>query len=108
MSFESLERIRFVQPEFGHEWPVLSDEGAGIYEAYGLGRSVLRSWLMPRTLGYYAREAIRGRRPRIEGDTARLGGDFVIDPAGIIRFAHASREPADRPAIDTILRALVP
>ena len=35
-----------------------------------------------------------------------LGGDFVIDGKGIVRFAYRSEDPADRPAMDRLLQAV--
>lgn len=108
VSFESLERIRFqfAGAEFG--WPVLSDETREGYGAFGLERAGwVRVWLSPRTLGFYARSLLRGRIPgKPQADTLQLGGDFIIDAGGVVRFAHRSVEPADRPPVDLLLQAL--
>ena len=32
----------------------------------------------------------------IQGDSAQLGGDFIVDADGNIRFAHRSHDPTDR------------
>ncbi|MGB3700022.1 MAG: hypothetical protein WA997_02030, partial [Anaerolineales bacterium] len=42
----------------------------------------------------------------IQGDSGQLGGDFIVDRQGIIRLAHLSQDPTDRPALSTILKTL--
>jgi len=45
-----------------------------------------------------------GRRWRgIQGNSAQLGGDFLIDVQGIIRLAYRSHDPTDRPAVTDLL-----
>jgi hypothetical protein len=51
----------------------------------------------------------RGARPRRPGegeDVLQLGGDFVLDGAGRLVFAHRSAEPTDRPPIGQLLEAV--
>ena len=33
-------------------------------------------------------------------------GDVLIDPAGVVRLHHASRGPADRPTVESILQVV--
>lgn len=107
VSFEPLERVAWYLGDVEFGWPVLSDEARASYSAYRLDRgSLFRTWLSPRTLWFYLGEALRGRRPTFDGDLRQLGGDFVIDAAGVVRFAHRSSEPADRPTVDILLSVL--
>ena len=39
-------------------------------------------------------------------DVLQLGGDFILDKLGRVRFAYPSVNPADRPGIDAIREAL--
>jgi hypothetical protein len=58
----------------------------------------------PATVLVYLRLMLRGRRLRLPtGDTAQLGGDVLIDPAGVVRVHHVGSGPADRPAIEALL-----
>jgi len=58
-------------------------------------------------LWYYGKAVLKGRETfGKRGDPHQLGGDFVIDQGGIIRLAHPSREPTDRPAIGELLSLL--
>ena len=108
VSFEPPERVAAFVDDVPFDWPVLIDEPRAAYRAYGLSRgSIARVWLSPRTLAFYGRQLLRGRFPRRPAtDSLQLGGDFVIDREGIVRFAHASREPADRPAVASLLDVL--
>lgn len=107
VSFEPLERVRMYSIDDGFGWPVLTDASLDTYARYGLQRvSWVRAWLSPKTVSFYVRAAIRGKRIRRPvSDTGQLGGDFLIDPAGRIVFGFTSAEPADRPTVDAILMA---
>jgi hypothetical protein len=39
-------------------------------------------------------------------DIFQGGGDFLVDRSGNILFAHRSRNPADRPRPETLLREI--
>jgi hypothetical protein len=108
VAFEPEERVRFFLEDVDFAWPVIVDESRDLYRAYGLERGGWRQvWLSRRTLGHYAGAFVRGRIPRRPtGDTLQLGGDFLIDGEGIVRFAHSSVEPADRPSVSEIRAAI--
>lgn len=92
--------------ETGSPFPFLIDPDRTSYQAYGLESSVLRSW-SPANLWYYTKAVLQKRETfGKRGNPHQLGGDFIIDRQGIIRLAHPSREPTDRPPIDQILRVL--
>ena len=85
---------------------LLLDPERKVYEAYELERSVLRSWNL-RTLWRYVRLLASGRRWRgIQGDSTQLGADFILDPGGVVRLAHYSHDPTDRPSVDGLVAAL--
>lgn len=77
------------------------------YRAYGLERSYWRSRNL-RTRWFYLRAWLAGTPiPRPFGDDpSQLGGDFVVDRHGVLRLAHPSRDPLDRPSAATVLAAL--
>ena len=93
----------------GADFPVLLDPSKQSYGKYGLTRSARAAW-GPKSLWYYARALARGEKLQgNRGDTHQLGGNFIVDQHGIVRFAHPSKDPTDRPAIDqllTVLRAI--
>ncbi len=106
--------IAFGAEEWARAWlretkvpfPLLLDPDRALYRAYGLERSVARTWT-PRTIGYYMRQVLTGRRLHgVQGDPYQLGGDFIVDSAGRLRFAYRSRDPVDRPAPETLLDTL--
>jgi len=74
------------------------------YRAYGVDRSLFRSW-GPHTILTYTRLMMTGRRWRgIQGDSSQLGGDFIVDGRGLLRFAHRSHDPVDRPDVEYLIR----
>ena len=84
----------------------LIDPERDAYHAYGLQSSIVRSW-MPQNLWYYAKATLQGREKfGKRGDPHQLGGDFIVDSQGIVRLAHPSKEPTDRPDVEKLLAVL--
>jgi peroxiredoxin len=82
------------------------DPGRKAYQAYGLEHSMLRSWGSQVWINY-ARLMLSGRKWRgIQGDSAQLGGDFIIEKNGIVRLAYRSHDPTDRPSINELASLL--
>ncbi len=87
-------------------YDLLLDPERKIYDSFGLERSLLRSWDL-KTIWTYIKLLASGKKWRgIQGDSSQLGGDFIIDPHGIIRLAYRSYDPTDRPSIDLLLDEL--
>jgi hypothetical protein len=85
---------------------LLLDPERKAYEAYGLERSLLRSWNF-RTIWRYVQLLASGRRWRgIQGDSAQLGADLIVDAGGIVRLAYYSHDPTDRPTVKDLLATL--
>ncbi len=84
----------------------LLDPDRVAYRAYGLEHSLARAWGLRAWLRY-AQLLLAGRKWRgIQGDSGQLGGDFIVDPDGIIRLAYRSHDPTDRPPISRLLTVL--
>jgi peroxiredoxin len=108
ISFAAPERLLPYQKH--HQWPfvVLADPKRIAYQAFTLKRL---SWLRvfsPSTLRLYFRLLREGKKLQSYGkdDYYQAGGDFLIDRDGNILFAHRSRDPADRPPLEQLLRAI--
>ncbi len=88
-------------------FPLLLDPERDAYRAYGLEESALRSW-SPKNILYYLRAILFEKRELhgYRGDPHQLGGDFVVDQQGIIRLAHPSRDPTDRPDVARVMEVL--
>ena len=62
---------------------------------------------MPQNLWFYAKATLQGREKfGKRGDPHQLGGDFIVDSQGIVRLAHPSKEPTDRPSVNHLLKVL--
>ncbi len=109
--------ISFGAPPFAREWlretcglfRLLLDPEREVYRAYGLERSLRRSWNL-KTTWRYVQLLKSGHHWRgIQGDSAQLGGNFIVDAGGVVRLAHRSHDPTDRPPVSeqlTLLRRL--
>jgi len=106
VTFTSPENLASYQAPSG--FTVLLDEHLSAYSAFGLGRgSVPRIYGLNTMRGYVKLFRRNGfsdvQRPT--DDTFQLGGDFVIDPEGILRYSHWASGPNDRPSIDALIYA---
>jgi len=88
-------------------WPLLIDADRKLYRGYGmLAASFWDIWGL-KSWQAYLRALLRGEKLRhSQGDIYQRGGDVLIDPAGIVRLHHIGEGPADRPAVETILRRI--
>ena len=106
ITFEGPDEAREYLDETGLSWPLLVDAERELFRAYGMRKARLRHLWGLATMRAYGREALGGRFPRLpRADTAQQGGNVLVDPAGIVRFHHVGRGPADRPLVDSILAA---
>ena len=85
---------------------LLMDPERKVYQAYGLERSIFRSWNLL-TILTYVKLLTSGRKWRgIQGDSAQLGGDFIVDAQGKILLAYHSYDPTDRPPVHDLMAIL--
>ncbi len=88
------------EPDFPH----CLDLDKKLYHHYGMDRGNFRDIWSWKSLKVYCRLLLKGGRLlKSRGDIYQLGGDVLVDPAGIVRFHHISRGPDDRPEISDIL-----
>ena len=88
-------------------WPLLIDSNRDLFLNYGMASASLLDIWGPKTWWAYAKELIKGRKlNKSESDIYQRGGDVLIDPAGVIRFHHIAKGPADRPSADMILKKI--
>ena len=106
ISFSTEYWARAWREETGTPFPLLLDPQRSVYRAYSLERSLFRSWNL-RTMWLYIRLLLTGRKWRgIQGDSAQLGGDFILDAGGVVRLAYRSHDPTDRPAVKALLEVV--
>jgi peroxiredoxin len=106
ISFSSEAQARRWLGETGVDLPLLFDTQRKVYREYGLRSSLLRSW-QPKVWWRYAQMLTKGWKWRgIQGDSSQLGGDFIVDAQGILRYVHWSDDPTDRPSVSTLLNEL--
>jgi hypothetical protein len=106
VTFETAPKVRSYLAEMKFSWPVLIDAGLTQYRGYGMERGRLRDIWGGKTWLAYMTEFVRGRLPKYSGgDTLQLGGDVLIDPAGVVQFHHVASGPGDRPSVAAILEA---
>ncbi len=103
VSFETPARLRAYVRRHHVPFPVLADPRRVAYSRYGMLRGPWWRIYSPRVLWRYAQAYARGERVHIQGDTLQRGGDFLIDGAGRLRFAHVGADSFDRPPLDDLI-----
>lgn len=109
ISFAPPERVAFFLSDTQLSFPVLSDATLEGYRTFGLTRASWLSLLRPDVIWRYTKAMFRvglPTKPAKGDDLMQLGGDFAIDAEGIVRFAHRSTEPTDRPSAAKLLEAM--
>lgn len=89
-------------------FPLALDSARTTYARWGLGRTNLFGAMLSPSLNWrYLRLLLAGERfLGFAPDMFQLGGDFVVDGAGDIRFAHRMRGNGDRAAVSELVTAL--
>ena len=107
VSFESRDRLFQLSRQMLLPFQLLSDPERDTYRAYGVHRGNLWRMFGPGTIWAYAKALCGGSSYRFaRSDLQQLGGDFVIDAAGIVRYEHHGATPHDRPTVDQLLAVL--
>lgn len=93
-----------------HDWrfPILADPERSAYRAFGLARLAWHRVFSLATLKLYLKLFRKGlvRHDYGDSDVYQAGGDFLLDRSGTIYFAHRSQDPADRPSVSILLKAI--
>ena len=89
-------------------FPMLADPQRHAYRAFELKSLPWYRVFSPGTLKLYLKLFRKGLVHHDYGkeDIYQGGGDFVIDRSGNILFAHRSEDPADRPSMGSLLKAI--
>jgi len=89
-------------------FPLALDSARTTYAQWGLGRTNLLGAMLSPSLNWrYLRLLLAGERfLGFAPDMFQLGGDFVVDGAGFIRFAHRMRNNGDRATVSELIAAV--
>ena len=109
VSFATPEKVAAFAKELPLPFAVVSDPDRKAYQAFTRGATNLRGFLRPSVIWHYLKLIFRGwlpTGPDKDADIWQLGGDFVIDASGRLRYAHASQDAAARPSNQELLNAM--
>ena len=85
----------------------LSNEAHDLYQACGLGRGNLLQLVGPEAFVATWRASARGFTwdGKLIGDFTMLPGTFLVDRAGVVRYAYYSRHAGDHPDLSAVIAA---
>ena len=90
-------------------FPVLADLRRRSFAAYGLYEATWAEVLRPEVLTRAVRELVRGNTSILspaQSSFTQLGGLFVVDTAGIVRFGHVATPIFNYPTLEAWLAVL--
>ena len=88
-------------------FPLLSDPERDAYRAYGLNSGKLRQIFGPGTVWAYIKLLAAGQMYHFRrSDFLQLGGDFIIDAGGAVRYEYRGGSPHDRPPVEMLIDTL--
>ena len=107
VSFEPRDRLFQLSRQLQLPFPLLSDPERDSYRAYGLQRGYLRQMFSLQTVLAYVKLLAQGRMYHFRrSDLRQLGGDFIIDPEGVIQYQYRSAAPHDRPSVEELISSI--
>lgn len=81
----------------------LTNEEPVLYEAFGIEKGNMLRMLAPDAIMAGARAASQGHmQGQATGDAQRLPGTFIIDAAGIVRYAYYGKYAGDQPDLSEL------
>jgi peroxiredoxin len=88
-------------------FPLLSDPERDTYRAYGLNSGKLSRIFGFGTIWVYVKLLASGQTYHFRrSGFLQLGGDFVIDATGVVRYEYRSGAPHDRPEVEQLMDLL--
>lgn len=94
--------------EFDVPFPIVCDPDCVLYQKYGLKQMRTSDFFSPVMAWKVVKVLAQGYGHRSgQGPERQLGGVFIIDQRGTIRFTHVAADAADNPSPAAIIRAAV-
>lgn len=85
---------------------IICDPDCGLFKKYDLKRMSFLDYLSPRMHGKTIHVLAQGYGHKSgEGSEPQLGGVFIIDTSGKVRYDHIANDPADHPSPQDIIKA---
>jgi peroxiredoxin len=82
----------------------MTNEEPELHASYGVERGNILRMIAPDALKAGAEAASRGHtQGTATGDQTRLPGTFIVDAAGIVRYAHYGKHAGDNPDLDKLI-----
>ena len=85
----------------------ICDESATLFQRFGLKRATLSQAISPKIAARGLISLMKGNiNGKPAGDPMRLGGTFLIDADGLIRWSHVAKDVSDNASLSEIQSAL--
>jgi alkyl hydroperoxide reductase subunit AhpC len=109
VSSGSPEQAESFRHDFEVPFPIVCDPECVLFKKYGLRDMNWRDYCSPLMLLKVVRVMSEGYGYKSgEGSSSQLGGVFLVDTGGRVRFAHIAANAADHPSPREIIQAAAP
>jgi peroxiredoxin len=106
VSSGSPEQAESFRHDFEVPFPIVCDPECVLFKKYGLRDMDPRDYGSPRMLVQVVKVLAQGYGHKSgQGSNSQLGGAFIIDTGGKVRFAHTAVNAADHPSPQEIIQA---
>jgi len=87
-------------------FPLVCDTEKALYKAYGLRRATIAQTASPKILVKGMAAMLAGHKLGIPArDPLQMGGAFLIDTSGTIRWSYLAKDVSDYPSVDVLVEA---
>ena len=106
VSSGTCEQAEIFRRDYKVPFTIICDPDRALFKKYDLREMSLRDYLSPRMHAKTIHVLAQGYGHKSgEGSEPQLGGVFIIDTSGEVRFARIATDPADHPSPQDILQA---
>lgn len=107
ISFEPLQRLKKQVEDLQLTFPILSDPGLEVYRAYGVRRGSFRDVFNLGASLQFLKLLLKGKLVLAgHGDIMQLGGDFIINEEGLLKYSHPASRAQGQAEVDVLLGEL--
>ncbi len=107
VTFDDVEMAQDYENQSPWTWPLLLDPDLELYRRFSRGHASWWALAGPVSIVKYVRWLINGSKlQKVGKDIFQLGADVVANPDGEVVFHNLSKDPHDRPDVQSVLKTV--
>ena len=107
ISFAELKELQIYQEHFQWKMELYSDPKRTFYKFMGLTRGSWFKVFHPKTAFKYVQYFLEGKKmKKTRQDIYQMGGDFIFNKNGELKYVFKSQRPDDRPSVSELINQI--